>query len=183
MYAGASGIVCGPPCLCARVHTATSRSIASTGSDVKALARKVLSHSWQWWSWWQWWQSGWAGCRWWKRQWCGSSWKTTQPTLEYLPWKSSLNVIIDEHNADDDYEDGLVGKILMRIPTETRCEAEFQQRPLRLPNHLEEGEKARKSLEKLAQVCNFWQSFGKAAKAEENLGFPNIRSGWRCEND
>ena len=29
--------------------------------------------------------------------------------------------------------------------------------PHRLPNHLGEGEKARKSLEKLAQVCQSWQ--------------------------
>ena len=60
---------------------------------------------------------------------------------------------------------GWWGKILMRIPTETWCEAEFQQRPLRLPNHLEEGEKARKSLEKLAQVCKSWQRLAKLQKS------------------
>ena len=65
---------------------------------------------------------------------------------------------------------GWWGKILMRIPTETRCEAEFQQRPLRLPNHLEEGEKARKSLEKLAQVCKSWQRLAKLRKSCKSGG-------------
>ena len=167
MYAGASGIVCGPPCLCARVHTATSRSIASTGSDVKALARKVLSHSWQWWSWWQWWQSGWAGCRWWKRQWCGSSWKTTQPTLEYLPWKSSLNVIIDEHNADDDYEDGLVGE----DPDEdSHRDMMWGRVPAKTPSTAKPFGRRRKSLEKLAQVCKSWKLLAKLRKSCKSGG-------------